>query len=142
MFHRSAIVLTLATAAMFALVGCAGPAQNGASGVPSVSSAPDAGGGTLLEPSESAASACTAVGVSRNQGDEVFYDGLAIASDRAATATAEDPQWFPLAQSLSNLTAVPRPTPTASQAELDIHYSAYLAVVIACLPAGVVLPTD
>lgn len=88
-----------------------------------------------LEPSESAASACTAVGVSRNQGDDVFYDGLAIASDRAASATAKDAQWFPLAQSLTNLTAIPRPTPTATQAERDIHYSAYLAVVIACLPS-------
>lgn len=141
MFQRSAIGWALATVAVGALVGCVGPAQEGAAVGPP-GSASDSAVGTLLEPSESAASACTAVGVSRNQGDEVFYDGLAIASDRAATATAGDPLWLPLTQSLSNLTAIPRPTPTATQAELDNHYSAYLAVVIACLPAGIVLPTD
>jgi hypothetical protein len=65
-----------------------------------------------------------------------------LASNRAETATASDLQWFPLAQSLTNLTAIPRPTASSSQEELDSHYRAYLAVVIACLPAGVVLPTE
>jgi hypothetical protein len=141
MFHRALVSVTMTAAAALTLVGCAGEGQDG-SDVGESNSAIDSPAGALLEPNEFAASACTAVGVSRNQGDAVFYDGLAIASDRAETATAADPQWFPLAQSLTNLTAVPRPTPSASQEELDTHYRAYLQVVIACLPAGVVLPTE
>lgn len=141
MIHRALVGLTMTVVAGITLVGCAGGGQDD-SAVLESGSATLAPSGVLLKPSESAASACTAVGFSRNQGDAVFYDGLALASNRAETATASDLQWFPLAQSLTNLTAIPRPTASSSQAELDSHYRAYLAVVIACLPAGVVLPTE
>lgn len=151
MFYRSLASVVLCAATVLLLVGCASGTGVQAESIGGTAAVPEAvlpsamtddADAAALAPRELAAAACTAVAGARNQGDSVFYDGLAAAAERSDRATVADGQWLPLSQALSALVESPRPEVTSTQPDLDAHYNAYLAVVIACLPAGVVLPTD
>jgi len=73
---------------------------------------------------------------------DIWSTSLTSAAELAQMAAGLDSSWAGLAESMGELARTPLPGPSATDAEKNDYFNAYLPVATECSALGVTLPTD